>query len=275
MSNAARREKEAEALKIATSAEKIQSAKSVEVAYEAEKQAEVARSNREKATLEADVIVKAEIEKRKIELDAEAEAERMRRKARGEADVTLTRVDAEAEQIRRKARGEADVTLTKIDAEAEQIRRKAHAEADATLAKIDAETAQIRKKAEAEADAVFAKMDAEARGTQEILLKQATGLVEIVKAAGGNADDALKLMLTDKMEDLLRIQVDAVKNIKIDKVTVWENGGEKDGKTATANFLSGMMKSIPPLNEMFDMTGMKLPTYFGETKENIKENEQP
>ena len=79
MSNAARREKEAEALKIATSAEKIQAAKALEEAYAAEQQAEVARYAREKATQEADVIVKTEIEKRKIELEAEAEAEQIRR----------------------------------------------------------------------------------------------------------------------------------------------------------------------------------------------------
>jgi len=208
MSNAARREREAEATKIATSAEKIQTAKALQEAYEAERQAEVARSNREKATLEADVIVKAEIEKRKIELDAEAEAERMRIKARGEAE------------------------------------------------------------------AIMARMEAEAKGAQEILLKQATGLAAIVKAAGGNADDALKLMLTDKMEELQKIQVEAIKNIKIDKITVWENGGEKDGKTATANFLAGMIKSIPPLNEMFDMAGMKLPSYFGETKQEKTDKSQ-
>ena len=45
----------------------------------------------------------------------------------------------------------------------------------------------------------------------------------------------------------MRIQVDAVKGIKIDKVTVWDGGGKTaDGKTTTANFLSSMMKSIPP-----------------------------
>ncbi len=107
------------------------------------------------------------------------------------------------------------------------------------------------------------KMEAEARGIQEILTKQAAGLSEVVSAAGGDADDALKLMLTDKMEDLLRIQVDSIKNIKFDKITVWDGGSNADGKSSTANFLSGLMKSIPPMNDMFDMAGMKLPEYLG------------
>lgn len=207
LSDAERREKEAEALKIATSAEKIQAAKALEEAYAAEQAAESARSEREKATLQADVIVKAEIEKRRLELQAEAEAEQIRRKAKGESD------------------------------------------------------------------AIYMRMEAEAKGMREILSKQAEGLREVVKAAGGNPDDALKLMLTDKMEELLKIQVDAIKNIKFDKVTVWDGGNSADGKTSTANFLSGMMKSIPPMSEMFDLAGMKLPEYLGKAKESAEINE--
>ena len=84
---------------------------------------------------------------------------------------------------------------------------------------------------------------------------------------------ALRLMLADKMEDLLKIQVEAVKGIKIDKVTVWD-GGEKDGKTATAGFVSGLMKSIPPMNEMFDMAGMNLPEFLGKKKEEAPAEEE-
>ena len=200
MSNAQRREKEAEATRIATAAEKIAAAQALEEAYAAEQKAEEARAQREKATQEADVIVRTEIDKRRMELEAEAEAEQIRRKARGEAD------------------------------------------------------------------AILAKMQAEAQGAQEILLKQADGLRQIVSAAGGNADSAVRLMLADKMEDLMRIQVDAVKNIKIDKVTVWDGGEGRDGKTATAGFVSGLMKSIPPMNEMFDMAGMQLPQFLGTSK---------
>ncbi len=200
LSNAQRREKEAESLRIATSAEKIQAAKALEEAYAAEQEAELARSTLEKATLEADVIVKAEIAKRKLELEAEAEAEQTRRKAKGDAD------------------------------------------------------------------AIFMKMEAEARGIQEILTKQAAGLAEVVKAAGGDANDALKLMIADKMESLMRIQVDSIKNIKFDKITVWDGGNSGEGKSSTSNFLSGLMKSIPPMNDMFDMAGMKLPDYLGTSK---------
>ena len=65
-SEASRREREAEAMKRATAAEKIQAAKALEEAYSAEQAAEQARATLEKATLEADVIVKAEIEKQQL-----------------------------------------------------------------------------------------------------------------------------------------------------------------------------------------------------------------
>ena len=107
------------------------------------------------------------------------------------------------------------------------------------------------------------KMQAEAQGLREMLTKQAEGLAEVVKASGGDANDAVRLMVADKLEELTKIQVEAISNLKIDKITVWDNGTGKDGKTTTANFLSGIMQSVPPMQELFDMAGMKLPEYLG------------
>jgi flotillin len=58
--------------------------------------------------------------------------------------------------------------------------------------------------------------------------------------------------------------VEAVKGVKIDKVTVWDSagGGSSNGNTSTANFISGMMKAVPPLDDLFKMAGMELPSYL-------------
>ena len=101
-SQAALREKEAEALKLAVTAEKVQAARALEESYVAEKQAEVSRAARERATKEADVIVAADIEKQKLEIEAEAVAEQIRRKAKGEADAIFAKMDAEARGMREK-----------------------------------------------------------------------------------------------------------------------------------------------------------------------------
>ncbi len=126
----------------------------------------------------------------------------------------------------------------------------------------EAEAEQIRRIAKGEADAIFVKKEAEAKGMFEILTKQAQGLEQIVKAAGDDAKDAVLLLVADKLPELVKTQAEAIKNIKIDKVTVWENGTGKDGKTSTSNFISGMYKAVPPLQEMFNMAGMQLPNYL-------------
>jgi flotillin len=111
----------------------------------------------------------------------------------------------------------------------------------------------------------------------EVLTKQAAGLDQIVKAAGDDSQNAALLLIADKLPELVKIQAEAIKNIKIDKVTVWENGGGKEGKTSTSNFISGMYKAVPPLQEMFNMAGMQLPDYLkgkeisSDTVEEIKE----
>lgn len=75
------------------------------------------------------------------------------------------------------------------------------------------------------------------------------------------------LLMTEKIEQIVQLQVEAIRNIKIDKVTVWDSaGGSQEGGTATANFLAGLIKSLPPLHEVAGMAGIELPRYLGEVK---------
>ncbi|WBW97538.1 flotillin family protein [Oceanirhabdus sp. W0125-5] len=196
-----KRIKEAEAERMAVAAEKVQTAKALEEAYASEQSAERARAEKERATYQADVIVKAEIEKEKIQIEAEAEAEKIRRRAKGEAD------------------------------------------------------------------AILFKMEAEAKGAMEILSKQAEGFEKLVKASGNNSQDAVMMMIADRLPELVKLQVEAIKNIKIDKVTVWDSmNANGEGGSNTANFLSGMMKSVPPLQDVFSQAGLELPSYFAGKK---------
>ena len=138
----------------------------------------------------------------------------------------------------------------------------------------EAEAEQKRVNAKGEADAIFAKMEAEAKGLYEILTKQAEGYDRMIKAAGGDATKAYTLLLLEKLPELVKTQVDAIKGINIDKVTVWDGGaGNANGQTSTANFLSGLMKSVPPLNDLFDQAGMALPEYLAKKKDEAKEAE--
>jgi flotillin len=143
---------------------------------------------------------------------------------------------------------------------------KAEIEKQKVVIEAEAEAEKLRTQAKGEADAIFAKMQAEAKGLNEILSKQADGFGKIVNAAGGDSKEAVLLMISDKLPELVKTQVEAIKNLKIDKVTVWDGQNGKDGKTATANFVSGLMQSVPPLQDLFNMAGMQLPTYLGKEK---------
>ncbi|MAB60218.1 MAG: flotillin [Verrucomicrobiales bacterium] len=112
-SDAARREREAEAERLASAAEKVKSAQALEEAYASEQKAETARSEREKATQYANVVVPAEIEKAKIETLAEADAEKIRRLKKGEADGIQAIMESEARgtlaALQAKAQGFGDI----------------------------------------------------------------------------------------------------------------------------------------------------------------------
>jgi flotillin len=196
-SNANRREKEADAERKGVAAERVQSARAFEESYQAEQKAEMQRSERERATQTADIIIPAQVAKQKVEIDS----------------------DAVAEQFRRRAKGEAD--------------------------------------------AIYLKLEAEARGNREILVRKAEGLKSIVDAAGGQAQLASLLMITEKLPELVMTQVEAISKLKIDKVVVWDGmGGGQGGDPTTARFMSGMLKSLPPLQNLFEMAGMSLPGFL-------------
>lgn len=184
---------EAESNRKAITAQKVSSAQALADSYDAERQAEEKRAEKEEASLKASVIVPSQIQKEKIEIEAAAEANKQRELAKGEAD------------------------------------------------------------------AIYAKMEAEARGDYARLSEQAKGIKELVDAAGG-ANEAIALMVADKLESLYKIRVEAIKNIKIDKITVWDQGNGANGKNSTAGFLDGMLKSVPGFEEVFNMAGSELPS---------------
>ncbi len=228
---------------------RVSAANSVAVEGENQAKVKIAQSESEKRQREAEALRTATASEKVQSALALKEAYESER----QAEV--------ARAAKEQATKEADII---VQAEIGKRRLEIEAEADAE---------QTRRRAKGDADAIYAKMEAQARGSWEILSKQAEGFKTMVDAAGGS-NEAVRLLLADKMEELVKIQVEAIKNIKIDKVTVWDSNQGENGKPATANFLSGMMKSIPPMNEMFDMAGMDLPEYLGKTKENHVKDEE-
>ena len=206
-----------------------------------------------------------------------AQSEALRREKEAESMRIATAAEAvqaaKAKEEAYIAQQQAEQTRAALETATQQADVIVKAKIAKEQAEIEAEAqAEVaRRTAKGEADALYAKMEAQARGAQEILVKQADGMRELVSAAGGNADSAIKLILANNMEELMKIQVEAIKNIKIDKVTVWDGGSKgENGKTATADFISGIMKSVPPMGEMFNQAGMELPKFLGEKIDDTK-----
>ncbi|MBQ0073344.1 MAG: flotillin family protein [Prevotella sp.] len=238
-------------------------------------------------------IGKAEAEKETRIRTAEANAQAVR----GENEAKVQIANSDSERREREAEAQRKATAAEKVAQAMALEEAYSAEQKAEVARAEreratqaanvlvsqeiekkrkiieaeAEAEKVRVNAKGEADAVYAKMEAEARGLFEILSRQASGYDKMVQAAGGDATKAYMLLLLEKLPELVKTQVEAVKGINIDKVTVWDNGGSADGKGSTANFVSGLMKSVPPLQELFDQAGLSLPEYLAKKKEEPNE----
>jgi len=193
---------------------------------------------------------------------AASQAELLVKKAeayeRGEA--RKRQAEASVQEIQNRAMAKAALAEAE-KVEAEQ-RAKLEAPAKAQKAKqiVDAEAAAEKRRieAQAEADAIFLKLEAEARGQYEIMAKKGEGLKQIVAACGGSTQ-AFQMLMLEHLDNLAEASSRAISNIKFDKIVVWENGGH-NGKSSTADFLSGMAKTLPPMMQvMRDIGGIELP----------------
>ena len=209
---------------------------------------------------------------------ANSDAERREREAEAQRRAVAAEKVAQAKALEEAYSAEQRAELAR--AERERASQQANVivaqevEKRRLVIEAEAEAEQKRVNAKGEADAIFAKMEAEAKGLYEILTKQAQGYDKMIQAAGGDATKAYTLLLLEKLPELVKTQVEAIKGINIDKVTVWDGAGNADGKTSTANFVSGLMKAVPPLADLFDQAGMSLPEYLGKKKDNAPETER-
>jgi len=218
---------------------------------------------------------KAEAEKRIFVQSQEAEAISGENRARAliaASNAELTVQAAQASQRGQVAQFDAQAEIQKSQAKAELQRLTA---AEVVRQQIDkqkvviaaeAEAEKTRREAQGHADAILLKYEAEAKGIKQVLEAKASGYQALVQSAGNDARAAATLLLTEKLEQIVTLQVEAIKAIKIDKVTVWDSGGANGNGSTTANFLAGMVKSLPPLHDVAAMAGLDLPKYLGDAK---------
>ncbi len=228
---------------------------------------------------------KAQAEQRIYVQEQEALAVSGENKAKADiaaAEALLAIRQAEALQKGEVAKRQAEVEIQKAQYLAEQQRLNAlevvRQEIDKQKVEIEAEAIaeKTRREAKGQADAILAKYEAEAKGIRQVLESKAAGYESLVKSCNGDAKAASTLLMIEKLEQIVGKQVEAIKNLKIDKITVWDSGSDKG--SSTSQFLSSMIKAIPPLQDLAQMAGVQLPEYLGkmvDNKEVAKEEATP
>ena len=188
-----------------------------------------------------------------------------------ESDAKLAEIRAEAKRRSEVAAAIAAQKVYEAERERELARlakdQLAPQEIEKKRVEIEAEAHAERERREArgEADAILAKYEAEAKGTQQVLEAKAEGYRQLVAACASNPQVAPTLLMIEKLPELVAEQVKAIQNLKIDKITVWDSGSGKGtgGGNATADFLSGMIGSLPQVHELAKQAGIQLPSALG------------
>ncbi len=250
-----------------------------------------AQANKDKEIKVAENVAESEKGKKKAEADRrvyvqqqEAEAITGENKAKADiasADAELAMKQATAMKLGEVAKREAQVEIQKAQYKAEQERLNAEEVVKKEIEKrkieisAEAEAEKIRREAKGQADAILLKYEAEAKGIRQVLDSKAAGYLELIKSCNGDAKSAATLLMTEKIEHIVTMQVEAIKNIKIDKVTVWDSAGSGKDGSSTASFLASLVKSLPPLQDVAGMAGLELPKYLGELVDKNKTESHP
>ncbi|NLD44828.1 MAG: flotillin family protein [Chloroflexi bacterium] len=224
----------------------------------------------------------------------EKEAERDRRRVTAGLDAEAVEAEAEAEGQKATYNATMQVAQQEARRRAEEAARVAdgrirvadeNAQRDAELARAEREQARLRAEvvvpaeanreqvviaaeagreqravlAEGEARAILARMEAEAQGTQAILRSKAEGYQELVRATNGLPEAAASFLIIEKLVDVARVQAEAIKNLPLDKVVVWDSGNG-EGLSGLGRRFMGV---IPPMHELARLAGLDLPDFLG------------
>ncbi len=223
-------------------------------------EAEATRDRRQKVSLLDAEAVKVESEASASVADSQAIRKVAEEQARAKGQVALVQADAAIRVAEQEAQRQAE----EARARREQARLNAElivfAEAEKQKTILEAEASRERSvlTARGEAEAVLARMEAEAEGVKSQLVSKALGYKALVEACNADPQLTSSLMLIEKLTELMRIQAEAIKNLPIEKVIVWDSGegGLKDlGKR--------FMGVLPPMHELARIAGLELPEFLG------------
>lgn len=187
---------------------------------------------------------------------AEQQARNRSESASKEADGAIRVAQEHAQKKAEEARAEREAA--RLEAE---VVVPANAERQRVLIAADAEKQKAVRIAEGQAEAVLVQMNAEAKGVQAILDGKAQGYANLVNACK-SAEQVASLLLVEKLVEVARVQAQAIQDLPIEKVFVWDGGSQQGG---LANLGQRLMGTLPPMHELAKQVGIELPEFLGKT----------
>ena len=191
------------------------------------------------------------------------------------ATLSVKQADAFREGEVAKANAQRDVLLAQKEQEEAKLKKEELARQEVEKLKIqvqaDAEAEKLRRVANGQADAIKAKYFAEAEGVKAVLEAKAQGYAELVRISNNRPEIATSFLMIEKVQDLVAKQVEAIKNIKFDKITVWDGGAGSANGSTTANFMRDLIKSLPAMHDLANQAGIELPQVLGKVDNGIDE----
>ena len=186
------------------------------------------------------------------------------------ATLAVKQADAFREGEVAKANAQRDVLLAQKEQEEAKLKKEELARQEVEKLKVqvqaDAEAEKARRIALGEADAIKAKYFAEAEGVKAVLEAKEKGYQDLVKISNNRPEIATSFLMIEKIEKIVEKQVDAIKNIKFDKITVWDGGTGTTNGSTTANFMKDLIKSLPAMHDLANQAGIELPQILGKVE---------
>jgi flotillin len=187
--------------------------------------------------------------------EEEARAKSQSASERADGSVRIAREDSQRAAEESRGKREQARLYAEVVVPADAAKQKAIVEAEA-------EKQRRILVAQAAAEAELLRMQAEATGAQAILNGKAHGYKALFEACGNEASFTAALLLIEKLENVANLQTQAIKNLPIEKITVW-SGGNGAGGSGLNDLGRQIMGILPPMHELAKSVGLELPTYLG------------
>ena len=80
-------------------------------------------------------------------------------------------------------------------------------------------------------------------------------------AACATSEQAASLLLIEKLQEIATVQAQAIQDLPIDKIFVWDTGGGEN--SGLSGLGSKLMGALPPMQALAKQVGLELPDYLG------------